>query len=263
MTEVQKGIAKNILGEEDYAKFACAESDALESKVLNKPEVSRGDARPTQAPIQVSTTPANVVELPDAGVSNTEVMSTGKLKVPNKIVDAIVKTSNIVGLDPKLGKTLVHTESGYDPKCTCVNKGYKDRKGVWHDGSTDYGLTQVNNRGGVIGDYLGKKVDLADGRKQVEVTESNYKTDMYVNLAIGLASYKHYLTDYSDGNPFISYACYNAGEGTASVFNSNDKSELSLNSTCNILADTGKLAFIQASRNTRNNFGEKYKLYFN
>ncbi len=268
MTDVQKGIAQTVLSQQEYDKLASAETDALESKFLKPITVSRGDiTRPTVAPIQntptsITPTATTISEIPDAGTSNTEIMSTGTLKVPNKVIEAVVKTSNMVGLDVKLGKTLVHTESGYDPKSVCSNSGYKDRNGVWHEGSTDYGLTQVNNRGGVIGDWLGEKVDLADGRKQVQVTESNYKTDMYVNLAIGLASYKRYLNDLCDNNPFIAYSCYNAGEGTASVFRSNDKSELSLNSVCDILTDTGKPAFIQASRNTKNNFGMKYNLYF-
>jgi hypothetical protein len=264
--EAQVSIAKGILGDDEYAKIACAETDALEAKYMNPKEVSRGMGvtAPTPKPIEITpkVVDALTVDVKNVGSNNMDIQMPDNIKVPKKIMDAIDKTSKMVGLDVRLGRTLVHTESGFDPNCTCGNKGYKDRNGVYHEGSVDYGLTQLNNRGGPIGDFLGKKIDLADGRKQVEVTTSNYRNDMYVNLYIGLASYKHYLTDLSGNNPFIAYACYNAGEGSYEVFRGQNKAELTKNEVCDILTETGRSAFKQASKNVKNNFAEKYSLYF-
>ena len=250
MTEVQKGIAKEILGDEEYAKI----SEYSKANITRYPSSSRGSSfENTVTPIP---TPI-YVEVQDVGAS------TNKFKVSSQVMDAVVKTSEALDLDVRLGKTLVHAESGYNPKTTNTNKGYKNRNGVWVGGSTDYGLTQINSQGGPLADYLGKKINLVDGRQQVEVTNLNYKTDMYINLMMGLSSYKRYLADLCGNNPYIAYACYNAGENTYKVFSKyNNKSDLTLDEVCSILKKTGNPAYIQASRNIQNNFAVKYKLYF-
>jgi hypothetical protein len=249
MTEVQKGIAKNILGEEKYIDIA----EFSKANITRYNSISRG----SDFEVRVTPTPTPItITIQDVGIS------TNKLTVSSLVMDAVIKTSLMVELDARLGKTLVHTESGYDPKSINVNKGYKNRNGNWVGGSTDYGLTQINSQGGPLGDYFGKKINLTDGR-QVEVTNANYKTDMYINLTMGLSSYKHYLTDLCDNNPYIAYACYNAGENASLVFSKyKNKSELTMSEVCSILRKTGNPAYIQASRNIQNNFAMKYQLYF-
>jgi len=265
MTEEQKQIALNVLGE-DLSKDLFAKPDNFSDKnnnsfVMRTPTVSRGqtleNSRPTvtPTPIEQNKTTSNSVQT----VSNEELMkgipASLQKTISKDVVLAVFNTCKMIDLDVRFGKTLVHAESGYNPKGRNVNTGYRT--------SVDYGLTQINNYGGVIHDYAGKRVDLADGRKQVLVTRENYKTDMYINLMIGLLSYKHYLVDLSGGNPFIAYACYNAGESSYKVFRNYKKANLTADDVILILNRTGVPAFQHASRNIKNNFLVKYNLYFN
>ena len=162
---------------------------------------------------------------------------------------AIKDTADMIELDLRYALTLVHTESNFNPKI----KGY-------NISSVDYGLCQINSKGEPVYMFVGKTIELANGNI-VLINSTNYKTDIYVNLYMGLKSYQMFL-EKSQYNPFIAYACYNVGSNVVNIFNGYDMKELTCDEVCTILNNSGVSAYKHASRNIKNNFYPKYQIYF-
>ena len=173
-----------------------------------------------------------------------------ELSQNRKDVDKAIRlTSEMIGLDTRYAKALIHTESNFNPKA--INYNFN---------SSDHGLCQLNTKGEPVYLFVGKEILLADERTII-VNHNNYKKDMYINLYMGLKSYQKFL-NMSDFNPYIAYACYNAGSNVVKMFSEYDMKKLTLDEVCEILDNSGYYAYKHASLNIRYNFYEKYKFYF-
>ena len=174
-------------------------------------------------------------------------------------MEVVDETSKMIGLNIKFGRTLVATESRFDPNCICKNKGYTDKNGRWHEGSVDYGLCQINNRGEVLDLFYNKQIKLVNG-KEVTIDFENYKNDFFINARIGLGAFKQYL-DKAKGNVFVAYVMYNGGSETLNIFKEYDVAKLSIKDVIHILNFTGKAGYFQIATNLEKNFYEQYKIY--
>ena len=114
----------------------------------------------------------------------------------------------------------------------------------------DSGPAQLNNKGEPFEYYMGKTLELADGRK-VKVTRKNYSTDVRLNVAIGLERYKYYLTLVGN-DPFAAYAIYNVGPAAERVVKK-------ARGPVNVITALRKSGNSQGADNIKNNYWVKFK----
>ena len=246
-------VIPHILPSNKYVKYEIDSTEKDETKFTEILEKTISEVVLTAESIEVEKE-IEIEKEPKIVITETEkpIKQEPKLAMSEENVDvmnAIQKTSEQIGLDFTLAKVLVHAESVFNKNCTGYNSN-----------STDYGLCQINSRGEVLYDFINKRINLADGRENILVTYNNYQYDVYINLMMGLSSYKRFLA-LGNGNPHIAYACYNAGSGVMSVFNGHDMANLSVDEVCNILNNSGIGAYKHASRNIRGNFYPTFKMY--
>lgn len=163
------------------------------------------------------------------------------LNVISNLYDMVEQEANIIGLDPRIAKTVIDTESGFRNFAHNGNR----------NGSYDSGLAQLNNKGEPLEHYYGKNITLGDGRT-VKVNFVNYKKDARLNVAMGLRRYKAYMDEL--GNPFSAYACYNIGPAVKKVLKNHKNSDVAT-----IITAVRKAGYGQGANNLKNNFLVKYK----
>lgn len=161
-------------------------------------------------------------------------------KISN-LYDMVEQEANIIGLDPRIAKTLIDTESGFRNFAHNGNR----------NGSYDSGLAQLNNKGEPLEHYYNKNITLGDGRT-VRVNYVNYKKDARLNVAMGLRRYKSYMDEL--GNPFSAYACYNIGPAVKRVLRNHKNSDVAT-----IITAVRKAGYGKGANNLKNNFLVKYK----
>jgi hypothetical protein len=159
----------------------------------------------------------------------------------SNLYDIVEQESYLVGLDPKIAKTLIDTESGFRNFAHNGNR----------NGSYDSGLAQLNNKGEPLEHYYGKNITLADGRT-VKVNLVNYKRDPRLNVAMGLRRYKSYMDEL--GNPFSAYACYNIGPAIKKILKNHKNSD-----AVTVITAVRRAGYGQGANNLKNNFLVKYK----
>lgn len=163
------------------------------------------------------------------------------LNIISNLYDMVEQEANIIGLDPRIAKTVIDTESGFRNFAHNGNR----------NGSYDSGLAQLNNKGEPLEHYYGKNITLGDGRT-VKVNFVNYKKDARLNVAMGLRRYKAYMDEL--GNPFSAYACYNIGPAVKRVLRNHKNSDVAT-----IITAVRKAGYGQGANNLKNNFLVKYK----
>lgn len=159
----------------------------------------------------------------------------------SNLYDLVEQEANLIGLDPRIAKTVIDTESGFRNFAHNGNK----------NGSYDSGLAQLNNKGEPLEHYYNKFITLADGRT-IKVNLVNYKKDARLNVAMGLRRYKAYMDEL--GNPFSAYACYNIGPAVKRVLKNHAKSDVAT-----IITAVRSAGYGQGANNLKNNFLVKYK----
>lgn len=154
------------------------------------------------------------------------------------IVQQEAYANNILLLD---ATTLIDTESSFR------NAKNKNKN------STDFGPAQLNNKGEPLEYFLGKGMVLADGRKEI-VSKENYKTDVRLNIAIGLLRFKDYLSRVN-GDPFAAYAIYNIGPGAEKYV----KGKRGPVEVITAVRNAGQRWSQEGANNIKNNFWVKYE----
>ena len=159
----------------------------------------------------------------------------------SNLYDIVEQEAYLIGLDPKIAKTLIDTESGFRNFAHNGNR----------NGSYDSGLAQLNNKGEPLEHYYGNNITLADGRT-IKVNLVNYKRDPRLNVAMGLRRYKSYMDEL--GNPFSAYACYNVGPAVKRILKNHKQSDVAT-----IITAVRKAGYGNGANNLKNNFLVKYK----
>jgi hypothetical protein len=174
-------------------------------------------------------------------IEEAESVQEVNLNVISNLYDIVEQEANVIGLDPRIAKTVIDTESGFRNFAHNGNR----------NGSYDSGLAQLNNKGEPLEHYYNKNITLGDGRT-VKVNFLNYKKDARLNVAMGLRRYKAYMDEL--GNPFSAYACYNIGPAVKRVLRNHKHSDVAT-----IITAVRKAGYSQGANNLKNNFLVKYK----
>ena len=195
-------------------------------------------------------------ELSDMLVPDVEVLTIDWKNEPDLDLNRYSSVKNIVeqeayniGVELKTSKALISAESRF--RHNAVNKNI--RKGVIK--SVDSGPAQLNN-GGAAEKYIGRVFILGDGSK-VKATWEEYKTNVRMNIHIGLRLWKDYL-ERCNGNAFAAYALYNCGE----AYEPYVKDLIGADAVENALRNApGKLKNNQGANNINKNFRVQYNKY--
>lgn len=197
--------------------------------------------------VELERVESKMVMQPPSTRTSTVISRGNVIRQMSAIHRIVIDEAEYIGLDISNACTLIDTESGF---ANISNNN--------NNSSTDFGPAQINNRGAVLSDFMGKTVTLSNGSK-ITVDNANYKTNLRLNVHMGIKTFKDYL-QLCNNNPYIAYAMYNGGPGMLDLFTYDKDSDAGtvmwiLNNCKNRNLRAGAK---QVARNLKNNFNIKY-----